>query len=123
MGKRGSGKCVVHCQAGLNRSVLIVAAYYMMETRTPVLETVRHVRKQRGNLALCNEGFQQQLVAMARKRDLLGPPPGTEGSALQEQVPQCPENEWMFAATTAKRKENPLDRLSPRHDFSGCCIS
>lgn len=66
--KDGRGKCVVHCVAGINRSGLIVSAYYMLTKRVPVLETVNHVRLQRGNVALCNEGFQQQLVAMARNQ-------------------------------------------------------
>jgi protein-tyrosine phosphatase len=55
--ENGKGKYVVHCVARMNRSGLIVTAYYMLNTQTPVLETVKHLRKQRGNMALCNEGF------------------------------------------------------------------
>lgn len=44
--ENGKCKCVVHCVAGMNRSGLIVAAYYMLTTQTPVLETVKHIRKQ-----------------------------------------------------------------------------
>ena len=84
---KNGGKCVVHCVAGRNRSVLIVAAYYMLSKRTNVLETVQHVRKQRGNIALWNEGFQAQLVALARKHDLLGPAPGTDGSIVTKIPP------------------------------------
>jgi hypothetical protein len=74
------GNCVVHCVAGLNRSGLIVAADYMVTCQKPVLEVVRHLRKQRGNAALCNSYFQEQLVAFARKHDLLGAKPGTPNS-------------------------------------------
>jgi len=95
------GKCVVHCAAGMNRSGLIVAAYYMMTTQTTVLETVKHVRKQRGNVALCNEGFQQQLVAMGRKNGLLGPRPGTQESIIQ-QIPPPAENDLIFASSTTR---------------------
>lgn len=107
--EKPNGKCVVHCVAGMNRSGLIVAAYYMLTTKTSVLEAVKHIRKQRGNVALCNEGFQQQLVSMARQNSLLGPRPGTKESIVK-QVPAPFENDWMFAAS-AKRTENPLDRL------------
>eukprot|EP00980_Cylindrotheca_fusiformis_P004917 scaffold1049_cov108-Cylindrotheca_fusiformis.AAC.2 len=92
--KDGGGKCVVHCVAGINRSGLIVAAHYMLTTQTPVLETVKHLRKQRGNVALFNEGFQQQLVSMARQHSLLGAKPGTEGSIV-EQAPPAFENYWI----------------------------
>lgn len=106
----GNGKCVVHCMAGMNRSGLIVAAYYMLTTQTPVLQTVKHIRKQRGNVALCNEGFQQQLVAMARMHNLLGAKPGTAESIITE-VPPPAANDLTWAST-AKTKNNPLDRIA-----------
>mmetsp|Transcript_1268 Transcript_1268/g.1896 ORF Transcript_1268/g.1896 Transcript_1268/m.1896 type:complete len:251 (+) Transcript_1268:70-822(+) len=108
----GKGKCVVHCVAGMNRSALIVSAYHMTTTRTPVLETVKHVRKQRGNVALCNEGFQQQLVAMARVENILGAAPGAEGSIVDE-VPPPAASDWIFNVMT-RRRQNPLDQLSRR---------
>jgi Dual specificity phosphatase, catalytic domain len=80
------GNVVVHCMAGVNRSVLIVAADYMVSNQVPVLETMRHVRRQRGNIALQNEYFQEQLVALARSSNLLGKAPGTEGSKLENVV-------------------------------------
>lgn len=85
------GNVVVHCVAGMNRSALIVAADYMVTNQVPVLESVKHVRLQRGNVALCNEYFQEQLVALARKSDLLGKAPGTEGSNLENVMvpPKC----------------------------------
>jgi hypothetical protein len=81
----------------------------MLTTQTPVLETVKHNRKQRGNVALCNAGFQQQLVAMARQQTLLGAKPGTEESIIKH-VPSPFENDW----STAKRRDNPLDKLASR---------
>ena len=99
-----AGKCVVHCRAGMNRSGLVAAAYYMMTTQTHVLETVKHVRKQRGNVALSNEGFQQQLVAMARKNNLLGPRPGTEESIIKG-VPPPVENDWIFASSIKSNRD------------------
>lgn len=87
-----NGKCVVNCMAGLNRSGTIAAAYYMVTTRTPVLETVRHVRMRRSDMALCNAMFHQQLVALARTEGLLGAMPGTEGSIVRREPPNPPSS-------------------------------
>jgi len=74
--KEGGGACLVHCLAGINRSGVIVAAYKMMSERMNVLDVVLHCRRQRGNVFLStNEGFQRQLVALARREGLLGPTP------------------------------------------------
>mmetsp|Transcript_15574 Transcript_15574/g.31093 ORF Transcript_15574/g.31093 Transcript_15574/m.31093 type:complete len:267 (+) Transcript_15574:178-978(+) len=106
----GNGKCVVHCVAGINRSAVIVAAYYMITTQTPLLDTIKHIRSQRGNMAVTNEGFQQQIVAMARLNNLLGIRPGETGSIVHRQPPPPPDGEWVFAPL--KKKYNPLDRLT-----------
>jgi len=88
-----SGNCVIHCVAGINRSVLAVTADYMTSCQQPVLDAVKHVRKQRGNVALCNPYFQEQLVAFARRSELLGPHPGTPGSVVPDvTVPPTPES-------------------------------
>lgn len=88
------GKCVVHCQAGCNRSGVIVAANYMLTTRTNVLETVLHCRKVRGNAFLTNPGFQGQLVALARQQGLLGPAPGQ---------PKCVVDRFLWHKVTENR--------------------
>ena len=80
--KNGKGRCVVNCAMGKNRSVLIVAAYAMLHDQTPVLDTLRHIRYQRGNGALVNESFQEQLVALARHEKLLGGKPGTNEDSI-----------------------------------------
>jgi hypothetical protein len=64
-------------------------------------------------VALCNAGFQQQLVAMARQQPLLGAKPGTEESIIIKHVPSPIENDW----SPAKRSDNPLDKLE--HQESG----
>jgi protein tyrosine phosphatase len=74
--------CVVHCQAGLNRSGTILAAERMLTNQVPVLQVVKELRKARGNLAVTNEGFQKQLVSLAAKHDLLGPLPDFGSSTL-----------------------------------------
>ena len=94
----GTEKILVHCVAGHNRSALIVAADYLLSTPgTNVLDTVRHIRFQRGNVALQNEGFQEQLVAFARVNNLLGEAPVAMTPAPKR---------------TRKSKINPLDKLT-----------
>ena len=70
-----SGKLVIHCQAGINRSGVIVAAIHMLEERKNVLDAVKHIRRRRGNCYLWNESFQKQLIVLAKKNNLLGPKP------------------------------------------------
>jgi len=85
------GKCAVHCHAGINRSGVLVAAIYMLDTNTTVLDTVAHCRMQRGNAFLWNHTFQSELVKLARERDLLGAKPGDEGSRVPFAAPAPPE--------------------------------
>ena len=92
-------KVLVHCVAGMNRSGLVVAAEHLLSHRdTNVIDTVRHIRRQRGNVALQNEGFQEQLVAFARLHDRLGEAP----------QPLCARTSM---PSPEKRKKNPLDEL------------
>mmetsp|Transcript_6901 Transcript_6901/g.15726 ORF Transcript_6901/g.15726 Transcript_6901/m.15726 type:complete len:261 (-) Transcript_6901:24-806(-) len=93
--RENGSRCLVHCAAGINRSGLVVGAEMMLSTRTTVLDVVKHCRRSRGNIYLGNEGFQAQLVALARQYHLLGPAPGNPASA----VPHAPPG--------------PRDRASP----------
>ena len=86
--KAKGGKCLVHCGAGLNRSGLIVAAEAMLWQQRSVLEVVRDLRRARGTSALSTEYFQEQLVALARCHDLLGPPPGEKDSIVKLKPPK-----------------------------------
>ena len=96
----GRGKrCVVHCREGQNRASFVVAAYHMVTTQCTVLETVRILRRQRGNHALLNFGFQEQLVALARTMDLLGPAPGTPGSIVKASPP-ARTDAWIVPKST-----------------------
>jgi len=84
-------KVVVHCKMGLNRSCLVAAAFHLSMSSSAssngnshndstnqyrnVIETVRLIRSKRGNSALSNHSFQEQLVAFARLSKQLGPHP------------------------------------------------
>lgn len=89
--------------AGHNRSALIVAVEHLRANRdTNVIEAVRHIRKKRGNVALQNEGFQEQLVAYARIHNLsLGETP----------VPSYPAPGRI---TRTRQRSSPLDKLALR---------
>ncbi|EDQ87676.1 uncharacterized protein MONBRDRAFT_33235 [Monosiga brevicollis MX1] len=63
-------KVLIHCQAGVNRSAMIVVAYYMLSTHTPLLAALDHCARQRPCI-LRNVGFIEQLVVFAHEHNLL----------------------------------------------------
>lgn len=98
-------RIVVHCHAGQNRAGLVVTVYAMLTQRITVLEAVRLLRYQRGNTALFNHGFQEQLVALARILDLLGPPPGTPGSIVRRRAPPPPTTSGTVSSPSSSSSE------------------
>ena len=100
------GRVLVHCAAGLNRSGVRGGGAHAVDAET-VLETVAHCRRARGNMVLCNESFQEQLVALARADGRLGPAPGRPGSVVPE-TPSPPG-----AARERPAARSALDRLIP----------
>ena len=79
--RESGGRCLIHCQAGINRSGCLAVAELMLDQKISVLEAVERGRRARG-VILSNHSFQAQLVALARTHDLLGPRP--EGLAAVE---------------------------------------
>lgn len=59
---RSTGTTLVHCQAGLNRSALVVAAALMLEGWTAEF-TIDFLREQRSPAVLCNPTFEAWLHA------------------------------------------------------------
>lgn len=57
-----SGKTLVHCQAGLNRSGLVAAVALVRMGRTP-REAIDLLRAKRGPVVLCNPTFERWLLA------------------------------------------------------------
>jgi protein-tyrosine phosphatase len=116
--KSGNGEnksqVLVHCIAGQNRSACIVAAFLIKHHKMTVLEAVQHVRKQRGNVALSNHSFQEQLVALARQENLLGPAPGTMGSVVSQTPPPSDRRAlwWDDARCEPNRHRTLLDRVT-----------
>ncbi|CAH1784609.1 unnamed protein product [Owenia fusiformis] len=68
--KASGGICLIHCLMGINRSGALAVGYYMLETKTPLIEAVRSVKSHRAIL-LVNQGFQEQLIKFARKHHML----------------------------------------------------
>lgn len=62
--KRALGPTLVHCQAGLNRSALVVALALIEAGRTPT-EAVNLLREQRSPAVLCNIAFETWLRSRA----------------------------------------------------------
>lgn len=57
---REKGQVLVHCQAGLNRSSLIVARALMLDGMSAD-EAIALIREKRSPACLCNEGFENYL--------------------------------------------------------------
>lgn len=60
---RKKGTVLVHCQAGLNRSSLVVARSLMLEGMTAD-EAITMLRENRSPACLCNKGFEDYLRAI-----------------------------------------------------------
>ena len=72
--REAGGRCLVHCAAGINRSGFVAATELLLHSRLAVLEAVTRLRAARG-VVLLNEGFQRQLIEIARDHNLLGATP------------------------------------------------
>ena len=83
---RTSGKVLVHCVQGLNRSGLVVAAA-LVRDGVSVIDAVRTLRARRGNDALSNTNFQRRLVRYAARMGRLGPLPDVVVSEARAAAP------------------------------------
>lgn len=88
--QEGGGKVAVHCQAGINRSGVVVAAATMIQRRLHVVAAVEHCRQRRGTM-LWNKGFQMQLCELAREQGLLGPRPAGFSDEPPPSLPPPPK--------------------------------
>lgn len=62
---RAMGKTLVHCQAGLNRSGIITARALMLgPEKLTAREAIDLLREKRSELVLCNEQFEEWLLAL-----------------------------------------------------------
>lgn len=65
-------KVVVHCQAGVNRSGVIVASQLIVRERKTLLQAMNHGRKCRGNrFCYTNKTFLKELIALSKLEGLL----------------------------------------------------
>lgn len=64
---RAEGKNVlVHCQAGLNRSSLVVARAIMLDSGCTAREAIKQIHMKRSDACLCNPAFNQYLLSFDR---------------------------------------------------------
>lgn len=62
---RAMGKTLVHCQAGLNRSGIITARALMLgPEKLTAREAIDLLREKRSELVLCNQQFEEWLLAL-----------------------------------------------------------
>lgn len=61
--KAGKGNVLVHCQAGLNRSSLIIARALMLDGMTAD-DAITLIRRQRSPACLSNDGFESYLRSL-----------------------------------------------------------
>ena len=102
------GRCLVHCQAGINRSGFLAVVQLMKSSRErlPLLEALDRCKTARGVLLL-NAAFQVQLVRYAHTQRLLGPRP-----AVAEAAP-APASDFLSRVEAAERRDEsraPPDR-------------
>lgn len=62
------GPTLVHCQAGLNRSGLLVALVLIQEGMEPA-EAIAHLRAVRSPAVLCNKSYENWLLGRGKKAD------------------------------------------------------
>jgi len=60
---RGSGPTLVHCQAGLNRSSLVVGRALMLDGM-PADQAIELIRERRSPVCLCNPSFERWLLEL-----------------------------------------------------------
>lgn len=63
--RKESRPVLLHCFAGMNRSVALAAAYLVVKERMALRSAVRLLASKRG-WVLSNDGFMRQLVRLAR---------------------------------------------------------
>ena len=63
---RKTGPTLVHCQAGLNRSGLVVASALCLDGKG-VYDTILHLRRIRSDAVLCNPRFVEHLIESYRR--------------------------------------------------------
>jgi protein-tyrosine phosphatase len=61
---RERGQVLVHCQAGLNRSSLVVVRALMLAPGMSAKEAIALLREKRSTACLCNKGFEDYLLSL-----------------------------------------------------------
>lgn len=65
---RRTGPVLVHCQAGLNRSSLVVAKALWLSGFGTGNQIIKHIRSTRSAACLCNETFEAEVKSWTRRR-------------------------------------------------------
>ena len=65
----GGGKCFIHCQAGINRSGVLLVSYVMVHKHIGPISAAKIVIRQRS--VISNVHFQDELIKFANTKGLL----------------------------------------------------
>ena len=90
-------RVLVHCSAGLSRSVSIILAFLMKRRGLSLAEAVEQVTRCRGRKLQCNAGFWMQLVLL--ERELLRSSSGGGGSSGAAPPPSLDVSPWIIEDT------------------------
>ena len=63
-------RAFIHCGLGVNRSGALCVAYMMLEYKAALLDVFTRLKEQRGVVCV-SDGFQRQLIHLARENSLL----------------------------------------------------
>jgi protein-tyrosine phosphatase len=99
---RESGPTLVHCQAGLNRSSLVVGRALMLDGMAAD-EAIALIRRKRSPACLSNPSFERWLRSLPAGSPST-PHPSWKGSVMDE-LPDVGEIQEMVAAVEAKRAD------------------
>eukprot|EP01051_Picozoa_sp_SAG22_P009255 SAG22_NODE_759_length_7426_cov_15.767572_5_plen_236_part_00 len=95
--RSSGGRCLVHCVAGMSRSVSLCLGYLMLHSGMSLAAAFRHV-KQRRTIVCPNPGFVAQLATLE-----------VELQRQQRQQPQQPQGPSIDVAKYRENRFNKLD--------------
>lgn len=113
--KKQGGKCLVHCNLGVNRSGAVCAGYMMSDERDCLLQVITNLKKAR-QVVLTNRGFRYQLINFGRMRKLLDPIAVSTGLPITI-PPPTGLSKFARDSNTRSMKNKGASDVPPASDF------
>uniref|UniRef100_A0A7S1XEM9 protein-tyrosine-phosphatase n=1 Tax=Compsopogon caeruleus TaxID=31354 RepID=A0A7S1XEM9_9RHOD len=109
-GRKSGGIVLVHCHAGVNRSVSVLISYLMVTLQRSLAEVVQYVYEIRG-IILTNSKFVEQLVLFASFNDLLQSPDRRESSKRKPGRPVYRDSQGRIIPMDESEEEEETHKL------------